>query len=891
MKRLLKWLLGGVALLLGLAVAGAIALVVLVDPNDYRDEIAAQVTQQTGREFRIDGEIAFSFFPWLGFEFGAMELGNAPGFGEQPFARIEGADARVKLLPLLRMQVEMDTIALHGLTLRLQRQADGSSNWDDLVAAGEAPAVAQKQAAPARSPEQLLGALAINGIEVRDANVLWLDAQSGQQLELKHFALTSGAIRLEQPIPLALSGEVALAQPKLDGAFTLSTRLGLALAAERYRLEGLQLKTELAGEVIPGGRLKAELQADAMADLKQQLAEIKGLKLNALGAELSGEANVSRLLEQPDAQGDLTLQINDGKALLAPFQQQLPEGLTPAALDGTRLATGFHLSLGNESAALQGLKLDGMGITLRLDAEASRILGSPAASGKLQLAVNNGEAATAAVAAMLPAQLKRQALDGATLATDFRLDLGEAQSLQLAPFTLSALGLDLEAEVAGSTLLDAPRFQGELKSGEFVPRQLVSQLGLALPEMADPSVLTKAALSSRFDGGLDHAEVEQLVVQLDQSTLRGKASLRNFTAPLIRYDLQLDAIDADRYLPPPSEEPAAAPAATSGQQPAAEAPVALPLELLRSLDIDGRLRIGKVKVMNLSSQSIDTTLKANAGRFRLHPLTAKLYDGGYSGDLRLDVHGDTPQLAMDEKLDGVQAGPLLKDFLGKDYATGKASVAAKLSAQGVEPLAIRQSLNGNGSFRFDNGQITGLNIGQLIREAYALYKGQPKPAAELKQTDFSQLQGSFNVKNGLVTTRDLSARSTLFQVAGKGSADLVKEKLDMRLDTRVVSDIRDATGQRSGELTGEVIPITIKGSFSEPAIGVDVASVLKAKAQAAIDRKKREVQQQLEQRKAEEQQKLEQKKREAEAQAQQRIEEEKKQLQKDLQDKFKNIFK
>jgi len=822
MKRLLKWLLGGVMLLVGLVAVAALGLVLLVDPNDYREEIAAKVSQQTGREFRIDGDIAFSFFPWLGFEFGAMELGNAPGFGELPFARIASADARVKLLPLLKMQVQMDTVVLHGMTLRLQRSADGSSNWDDLVGAAEsAPAATDKGTTTARSPEKLLAGLAINGIEVRDANVLWLDKQSGQQLELQHFALTSGAIRLDHPVPLALSGELALAQPKLAGTFEVSANVGVALSAERYRLDKLALKTDLSGALFPGGRLKAELHADAMADLKQQLAEVKGLQLRALGSRLAGDVNVTRLLQQPAVKGNITLQVEDGLA------------------------------------------------------------------------------ATAPIAASLPPGFKRGALNGATLVSTFQFDLG-AQSLRLAPLNLALLGVDVKADVSGSAIMDAPRFQGELKSSEFVPRDVLSQLGVALPEMADPSTLTKAALSSRFDAGLDAVSLEQLVVQLDQSTLRGHASVGEFAKPLIRYDLQLDTIDVDRYLPPPSEPPAAQ--APPQQQAVAAVPAALPLDLLRSLDVDGRLRVAKVKVMNLSSESIDATLKAKQGRFSLHPLGAKLYGGSYAGDLRLDVVTDTPKLAMDETLSGVHAGPLLKDFLGKDYVTGTATLAAKMNAEGVEPLAIRKSLNGNGTFRFDNGQITGLNIGQHIREAYALYQGQPKPAEELKQTDFSQLNGSFSVINGVVSTSDLQARSTLFQVAGKGSADLVKERLDMRLDTTVVSDIRDATGERSGDLTGAVIPVTIKGSFGEPKIGVDVASVLKAKAQSAIDKKKREVQQQLEQRKREEQQKLEQRKREEqqkleqrkreeEAKAQQRLEEEKKRLQQELQDKFKNLLK
>jgi AsmA protein len=176
--------------------------------------------------------------------------------------------------------------------------------------------------------------------------------------------------------------------------------------------------------------------------------------------------------------------------------------------------------------------------------------------------------------------------------------------------------------------------------------------------------------------------------------------------------------------------------------------------------------------------------------------------------------------------------------------------------------------------------VKGFNLGQLIRNADALYNKQPRPTEEVKETDFSALSGSFTVKNGLVSTSDLAARSTLFQVAGRGTVNLVSERLDLRLDTTIVSDIRDATGQRSGELTGEKIPVTIGGSFSDPKFGVDVASVLQAKAQAELEKKKAQLQKEVDR-----------KRKAAEQEANQRLEAEKQKLQKDLENKFKNMLK
>ncbi|MCW8919571.1 MAG: AsmA family protein [Gammaproteobacteria bacterium] len=725
MQRILKIVLGLFGALLLLLLVAAIGVTLFIDPNDYRDTIASKVEAQTGRTLAIEGDIKLSLFPWLGLELGAMELGNAEGFADQPFARIGAAEARVKLLPLLKLQTEIDTVLLRGLVLNLQRRADGVSNWDDLAKGGEAPAVEVDQPqgeAGGETLQQLLAALAIGGIALEEANIEWRDELLKQRFALNNLNFRAGEIRIAAPIPLQLATEFVSIAPELSGSLQLAAEVTADPLAQRYAASGMTLRTALSGAALPGGKLEAEIGGNATVDLA-------------------------------------------------------------------------------------------------------------------------------------------------------------AQTLSVAPLNLAIPGLELKVTMQGQQLLEQLRFSGELASSEFVPRQLLQGLGIELPEMADPAALGKARLVSRFSGGLDEVALSGLSLQLDESTLSGDASLRNFAAPVIRYTLLLDTIDVDRYLPPPSEAPAApvpATPATAGAVAATE----LPLELLRALNIDGTLRLGKVKAMNLRSDTIVTTLKAEKGRFRLHPLTANLYQGSYSGNVAFDVSGKVAQLSMDERLGGVESGPLLKDFMGKEYVTGTAELQAKLNASGIEPQAIRSSLNGNGSFSFVKGAVKGFNLGQLIRNAEALYNKQPPPKEAEKATDFSELRGSFTVKNGLVTTGDLSARSPLFQVAGSGTVNLVSERLDLRLDTTIVSDLRDAAGERGGELRGEKIPVTIGGSFSEPKFGVDLASVLEAKARAEIDKKRAEIEADLERRK-----------RAAELEAQKRLEDEKKKLEQQMQDKLKKMLK
>ncbi|MGW8311356.1 MAG: AsmA family protein, partial [Thiogranum sp.] len=127
--RILAYLVGALALLI---IVAAVVVPMVIDPNDYKDDIAAAVEAKTGRTLAIEGDIRLSVFPWLAVEIGPTRLSNAPGFSNRPFAAVKQVSVRIKLLPLLHKQVEMGTVVLDGLQLSLETRADGKTNWADL---------------------------------------------------------------------------------------------------------------------------------------------------------------------------------------------------------------------------------------------------------------------------------------------------------------------------------------------------------------------------------------------------------------------------------------------------------------------------------------------------------------------------------------------------------------------------------------------------------------------------------------------------------------------------------------------------------------------------------------------------------------------------------------
>lgn len=663
-----------VAILVALIVVAALVLPRVIDPNNYRDEISALVKEKTGRDLTIAGGIGWSVFPWLGVEIGAVRLSNAKGFGEEPFAVVDAAQVRVKLLPLLRKQIEMSTVVLDGLHLRLARDKTGRTNWDDLMkVGGTKPAKPEKPAAPGGGLP--VAALAIGGVQIKDAQVLWEDRAAGVTQRIEDLDLDLGAIEPGQPVDVALSLSHRGGKPELASQVKLSAVVALATGLKQLTVSGLKLEIDAQGESLPGGRLRADLGGQAALDLDKQTLNVTDFAANALGLSLRG-----------DAQG-----------------------------------TG----------------------------------------------------------------------------------------------------------VGGNN----PQFAGKLKIDEFVPRDVLKALGQQLPEVSDASVLGKAGAEFGFKASGDSVNLSGLKLRLDDSSVTGSLGVSNFAKPATTFNLALDAIDLDRYLPP--QKPGEVKAAPTPAEATAGAAGALPVDALRGLNLNGTLKIGKLKAYQMRSTDITVTVAAKDGLVRVHPASAKMYEGSYNGNVTLDVRGKEPRIAMDEKLNGVQIGPMLTDMTGDAKITGKADIAVKLAAAGNGPDAMRRTMNGNASFAFLDGTVKGMNVLGEIRRAYALVRGKPAPAAGApNQTDFSALTGTATITNGLVRNDDLLVKSPVMQLAGKGTANLVNEQLDYGVTANLIDLL-----EGEGELTGRAIPVRITGTFAAPKVGVDMEQVLKQEVKKQIEKK------------------------------------------------------
>lgn len=659
MKRIVKIIGLLLVAVFALLVAAAVAITLFVDPNDYRDEIATYVEEKTGRPFELQGELSLSLFPWIGLETGPAQLGNAPGFGDQPFARVEEVGIKVQLLPLLRKELVMDTVILDGMVLNLTRNEQGKGNWEGL--AGE-PGPEPEPPPEEPSPAGGLAGFAVSGVNVSNARIVWEDRQTGTHMALQELDLTTG---------------------QLGGAEPVDVKLEFDLVDQ------------------PEGRPRHfELTSDVLFDLQQ------------------GTLNMSDLL-------------------------------------------------------------------------------------------------------------------------------------------VKFAGVELAGSVQGKDVLGESSFTGRLAVAEFVPRRVLQELEIELPETTDPTVLGKAVLETEFSATTSAAELNDLMLRLDDSTLTGTLAVRDFAKQALRFDLDLDQIDLDRYLPPPEEEPTRASAgfglissAVAAEPPAADDGPLIPVDLIRGLDVEGELRIAELKAYNLRSEQVRMVVSAKNGSVRVHPSQAQLYGGSYSGDVRIDARGKQPLISMNETLEGVQAQPLLKDAADTDLLSGTAKVTAQLAGTATTMEQLRRSLNGTIAMAFTDGSIKGVNIPNLIRKANATIRGQPAPPEEPEQTDFTQLTATAAVRNGVADNRDLQLQSPLLRVTGAGTANLVEETVDYTLKAVIVASLEGQGGAALESLKGVPIPVRIEGPFAEPGFKVDLAQVLteqqKQRLEQEVEEKKEEVREEVE---------------------------------------------
>jgi AsmA protein len=343
MGKLLKIILSIAAFLVALVVVAAIVLPMVIDPNDYKAEINSAVQDKTGRRLEIDGDIGLSVFPWLGLELGAMRLGNAQGFAEPYMASMNAAQVRVKLLPLLKKQLEVDTLKLAGLKLNLAKDETGRTNWADLQAESAAAQEGQEEAGKEQAAG--LGGLAVGGIAVTDASVVWDDRASGTHYLVDDLSFTTGEIAAGQSFDLDLHFKVAATEPAMASQIELTGNVFIAPNLQAVDVKDALLGIHAEGNGVPGGKARVSLKSDMKLDLAAQTLRLPNMLLEVLGLNITGDIDGRGIGgDAPQFSGALKVGGFVPRDLIRMLGQPVPITTDPSVLDKADAALDWDAS-------------------------------------------------------------------------------------------------------------------------------------------------------------------------------------------------------------------------------------------------------------------------------------------------------------------------------------------------------------------------------------------------------------------------------------------------------------------------------------------------------------------------------------------------------------------
>jgi len=384
--------------------------------------------------------------------------------------------------------------------------------------------------------------------------------------------------------------------------------------------------------------------------------------------------------------------------------------------------------------------------------------------------------------------------------------------------------LSMHIEGSVTDLAGRPGFDLGVSTDTFSPMDLKNAL---VPDLElktrDPEVLTAMSVNMNIKGTTQNIQVFDAVIELDQSRMTFSASAKDLSKPDLTFRVDLDKIDADRYLPPAKEKKEEK---KPGKQTKTD------YGPLRKMVLDSVINIGELTIKGVQIKDIRIGVKGKNGVFNLDPVSLKAYEGNMAGVADLDFRGEVPVTKTKMEVKGVQVRGIISDFMKKDFLEGQTTASVNLSMSGDKAAQIKQTLTGTGELVFRNGAIVGIDLSGMVNNIKSAF-GMAQFGEDTSRTDFSELILPFEIEKGVVNTQNASLVSPGLRVLAKGKADFSKETIDFRIEPTFVATLK-GQGDAEGR-SGVTVPVLVSGSFTKPRFSPDLDGMLKKSVEKGVE--------------------------------------------------------
>jgi AsmA protein len=306
--------------------------------------------------------------------------------------------------------------------------------------------------------------------------------------------------------------------------------------------------------------------------------------------------------------------------------------------------------------------------------------------------------------------------------------------------------------------------------------------------------------------------------KLDDSALKAKIALTNFAPLKASFDVVVDRLNLDRYMPPDRKE--------------AKSDERVDLGALKGKTVTGKLAIGTLTVKHAKLENVKAEVKLAGGKLEVSPHTANLYGGSLSGSLTADANGN--HIGIKEAAQNVAVGALLRDVAQKDVLEGRGNLNLDVQTAGGTVTALKKALAGSARVEMKDGAIKGINLADSVRNAKSMLGSKQQKADASQKTDFSEAGASFKITSGVARNDDLKVASPFVRVGGAGNLDIGNNTIDYLAKATLAATAKGQGGRDAKDVAGITIPIKLTGALDNPAWNVDYSALIGSAAVGGI---------------------------------------------------------
>jgi uncharacterized protein involved in outer membrane biogenesis len=879
-----------VGVLLVLIIAVLVIAPKMINVNKYHDQIQSQLSEKLGRPVTL-GEMSLSLLPPK-FTVQNASIFEDSHFGSGTFAQMQSMAVRVKFLPLLSKNVEVQSLTLEHPQVELIRDEQGVWNFSSLGKPNGAPATtgnAKQPSAPAKpsptqptssEPKSSAGNFELSELNLNDGTVAITDKQKHQPRAVyDHIDLTLKDFAENQPFTVTLAAHLpgnGKQVAKLDGkvgpinnANTVMTPFDGTLQLDQVSVSGAQKFLNLAAlentdAVITGkadiknvgGKLNSKgawkiedakvhgtdigypvsLDYDASDDLANDVIQISNanLKLGSTPVDINGTVNT----KSTPSLADLKIKANDVSiSEMARLAGAFGVAFNPGMQIAGRVNADIHAQGNLSSPSLNGsltardLQMSGKDVPAPVKVPSIALQLTPQQITSNQFTASSGNTSVNARFAMSQYTTKSPSVD-ATVKMD---NANVADVLSIA----KAAGIEAAEGMSGSgTVWLNLHAVGPIKNTAAMQLSgtgSVQNTSLKAPQLTQPLVLHAAAL--KFTQNT--MSVDGLNLTLGSTNATGNLSMKNFQAPQVQFNLSADKVNVNEIQKIMGTESAPAKVSSLNLIPRAEAAPAKTMEpsLLSKTTGAGTVSIGNIIYDDLQMQNTKSNVTLNNGIIKMDPVNTTLYGGSATGNITVDTRGQTTLYNIALKTQKVDSNKLLSSVSSaKDVLYGLLASNIQSSFASAANANIARSLNGHVAMNVTNGKLANVDI---LQQLSAVGKFSQLNRTAQNFTNLQQMGGDFDIRNGVATTNNLKALIEGGTLAATGAINLVDQTVNMHMTAVLSKSYSQQVGgnQIGGYMNtalannnGElVLPVLLTGTLGNVHFAPDVEAIAQMK--------------------------------------------------------------